>query len=257
MTLSYRFANALCLTLLTLLCACSTDSARIDSAQATPQALQFELRAGQLLSIIEPYNNTSAEAKAAMKIYYAKALPLAAQFGYQNHGALRVVETVVGREQPSVFVVASWPDEAADLSFESQPEWQQYKSMRPLIWDELRFYKAQAETAKTLRFRQDKHYTIAFAWHDVTAPNDYQTYLDGVMPAVETAGGRFIHTLRTPRFVSHATAQPGPSEINIVEWDTEDGLDLLQSSDLFTKHYNYLQSGTTRFDLYRIAPIIN
>ena len=240
MTLSYRFTNALCLTLLTLLCACS---ARIGSVQATPQALQVELRAGQLLSIIEPY--------------YAKALPLAAQFGYQNHGALRVVDTVVGREQPSVFVVASWPDEAADLSFESQPEWQQYKSMRPLIWDELRFYKAQAETAKTLRFRQDKHYTIAFAWHDVTSPNDYQTYLDGVMPAVETAGGRFIHTLRTPRFVSHATAQPGPSEINIVEWDTEDGLDLLQSSDLFTKHYNYLQSGTTRFDLYRIAPIIN
>jgi hypothetical protein len=106
-----------------------------------------------------------------------------------------------------------------------------------------------------LSFRHDKDYTIALAWHDPAAPDDYRAYLEGVMPAVEAVGGRLFHTLLNPRYVEEASDASGPSEITIMEWDSAFDLAAFQSSDTFLEHYSKLHSGTTRFELYRVAPI--
>lgn len=234
-------------------------AANQDSETLTPSARSIivELVEGQLLSIIEPRVRDTPEARAALETYNREAISMAEESGYVNHGALRVTETLVGNDDPRLFVLVSWPSEEADLSFAAQPEFQPYKAMRPIIWDVLRFYKAETDSETVLHFREDKHYTIALAWHGQTAPNDYRDYLGSVTSAVEALGGRFIHTLFEPRYVSHDMPPPGPNEINIVEWDTKESLDEFRTSEIFLEHYDKLHSGTTRFELYRIKPILN
>lgn len=218
-------------------------------------AIEIHLDPGELLSLISLRNRNTPEARQALQVYGREAITLAHDHGFENHGTLRVIETVVGDQAPELFILGTWPSEERDLAFEALPDMQPYKEMRPIIWDELKFYKDESEAPTTLRFRADRHYTIAFAWHDPAMPEAYRSYLDHVTPAVEGAGGRFIHTLMNPRFVAESSAAPGPSEINIVEWDTAQGLDELQTSKAFLQNYDKLHAGTTRFELYRAVPV--
>lgn len=219
------------------------------------RAISLDLEKDTLLSIINPKNNQSEEAKAALKIYYEKAITMATSFGYQNHGALRVTETVIGNEEPGTFVLATWPSDEADQNFESQPEWQQYKNMRPIIWDELNFYKSPVRQAKNLSFHESKFYTVAFAWLTPYQAGDYATYLEKIEKSVEDAGGRFIHDMQQPRFVSHSRPPIGPDQITFVEWDSQEGLNDFVNSSGFKSNSHYLSSGTKHFELYRIQPV--
>ena len=225
------------------------------TGQTPPKSLVLNLEPDNLLSLIQPSAKQTAEAKAALKIYYENAIPLAKTFGYRNHGTLAVTETVVGNQNPRVFVLASWPNEAADLSFESQPGWEEFKALRPVIWDQLRFYKASIQQAKTLTFSEQKFYTLALAWLDKSQPTDYAEYLRGITSTVTQVGGKFIHSMRNPRFVSHTNTETGPDEITFVEWDSLKALNHFQQSEGFRQHAPLLKSGTQRFELYRIKPV--
>ena len=227
------------------------------ATESSTKAITIELPKDGLLSVINPKTKQTEAAKKALAIYYEKAIPLAASLGYQNHGALRVTETVVGNDQPGVFILASWPNEAADFAFESLPEWREYKVLRPQIWNRLNFYKASASEDKTLQFSQNKHYSVAFAWLDEGQPDDYQNYMNGIQQAVSEAGGRFIHNMTEPRFISQSPSSIGPNEITFVEWDSLSGLTDFQNSQGFKQYASLLSSGTTRFELYRITPVIN
>lgn len=220
------------------------------------KSLKVHLKKDNLLSIINPKNKKSDEAKAALKVYYDKAIPFAQSYGYKNIGALTVAETLVGEDQPGTFVLAKLPSEEADVAFESHPDWQQYKVMRPIIWKELNFYKAPVQKETTLHFFENKFYTIAFAWLDQAHPKDYQKYMKGIAPSVEAVGGRFIHTMKNPRYVSHTDQQPGPDQITFVEWDSLQAFDKFGTSEGFKQHAKYLNSGTSQFKLYQIKPII-
>lgn len=220
------------------------------------KSLDVTLQKNNLLSIINPKTRQSESAKAGLKVYYEKAIPLAQSYGYQNHGVLRVTETVVGDKEPGVFVLASWPSNEADINFESDPRWLEYKGLRSQIWHELNFYKAPIDNAKTLSFAQDKHYSVAFAWLDKQNPTDYQDYLQGIQTAVSDLGGKFIHSMKAPRFVTLNSALPGPDQITFVQWDDEQGLTDLQKSEGFKRNVHLLSSGTKRFELYRIQPVI-
>lgn len=222
---------------------------------AKERVLEIPLNKGMLFSLINPKNNPSEEAKEKLKIYYDKALPLAREYGYKSHGPLRVSEKLAGNRDLSLLIAATWPSENADFTFEGLEQWQKYKDMRPAIWDELNFYKAVNEKTKTLRFSENKFYTIAFAYFDDKFPNDYQTYMEGIQSAVAQAGGKFIHKMSQPRFVSHTPSLSAPNEINIVEWDSYDGLAKFQKSEGFLDYAHFLNSGTEKFELYRIAPV--
>ncbi|GAB5379433.1 MAG: hypothetical protein Alis3KO_28290 [Aliiglaciecola sp.] len=223
---------------------------------AQAKSLDVALQKDNLLSIINPKTKKTESAKEGLKVYYEKAIPLARSFGYQNHGTLRVTETVVGSKQPGVFVLASWPSNEADLTFESDPRWQDYKGLRNQIWEELNFYKAPTMDAKTLTFSQDKYYSVAFAWLDGQNPNDYRAYMDGIQDAVSEAGGKFIHSMVNPRHVSMNEALKGPDEITFVQWDSEQGLLDFQQSEGFKRHAHLLKNGTKQFELYRVQPVI-
>lgn len=220
------------------------------------KSLDVTLQKDNLFSIINPKTRSSKSAKEGLKVYYEKAIPLAKSFGYRNHGTLRVTETLVGDKQPGVFVLASWPSNEADLSFESDPRWSEYKGLRNQIWSELNFYKAPTDTAKTLSFAQNKFYSIAFAWLDGQNPNDYQTYLQAIQDAVSAAGGKFIHSMVNPRTVSFNEPLNGPDQITFVQWDSKKGLTDFQKSEGFKRHAHLLRTGTKQFELYRVQPII-
>ena len=216
--------------------------------------LSIELKADNLLSIINPKVRPGDDAKQALKIYYDEALPLAESYGYRNHGSLLVTETVVGTDEPRLFVVATWPDEAADYAFESAPEWSKYKPLRPRIWETLNFYKAPSGQDKRLSFQQHKHYTMAFAWFNPDNPHDYRQYLNGIRQTVETLGGTFIHSMQKPRFVTHTDGLKAPDEITFVEWNSKDALSAFQQSEAFRQYSPLLTKGTERFELYRVKP---
>lgn len=236
--------------LLLFLCIASTSN-----AVANEKVLEISLKQGMLVSLIDPKDNKSEQAKAKRQQYYENAIPLAKQYGYQNHGPLRVTQKLVGNRELKTLIVATWPNEAADLTFETLPQWQPYKTMRPQIWDELNFYKAVNQQDKTLRFSEKKFYTIAFAYFNDKHPNDYHQYMAGIKSAAEAVGGRFIHKMQNPRFVTHSESIEQPNEINIVEWDSYDGISQFQKSEGFLDHAHLLNSGTRKFELYRISPI--
>lgn len=186
-------------------------------AHASEKALTVPLEKGNLLSVINPKTRKDAAAKQALKTYYAKAIPLATRYGYQNHGALKVVETLKGKGQPGVFVLATWPSQAADAEFEANPEWLQYKKLRKQIWHELKFYKAPVSDVSTLRFVEDKFYTWTFSWFDVPTA----THQQQAVHAIERAGGQVMHQMQQPRYVSHSDSMPTPTYIMFAEWDSE------------------------------------
>lgn len=220
------------------------------------KSMAISLDKGNLLSIIEPKAIGTEESKQARKRYYDVAIDLAQSYGYRNRGALRVVETLVGKEAPTTFVLASWPTPEADAAFESHPEWQEYKALRPVIWETLRFYKAPVNEASELTFSEHKTYTISFVWLKEKGEGGFRQYQENIKDALEVAGGKPMYQMQTPRFDTHSAPFDGPDVITLIEWNNEEGYDMLMQSEAFADNRALFIDNTQKQGVYRIAPVI-
>ena len=205
------------------------------------KSLSISLQQGNLLSIIEPTRIRTEEADEAHKRYYDVAIDLAQQYGYKNHGVLRVTETLKGKNQPGIFALATWPNAEADATFESLPMWQEYKALRPVIWETLRFFKSSAQQDTQLVFKKDKIYTVAFSWFAEGYTQEQNE------KALKKAGGERMFQMHNPRFDTHSAPYNGPDLVTITAWQTIDSY----------KTYNEMVNlQYAQQEIYRVAPII-
>ncbi|MFK8031397.1 MAG: hypothetical protein AB8G18_14265 [Gammaproteobacteria bacterium] len=229
-------------------------AAATETAQTSPLPQQsvLELRAGQVLSLTAPVPRENAS--DLRKTYYQQAFPLARKEGLARTLALDVTGTLVGSFAPGGLVFFTWPDEASEKAFTSNPDWPAIKATRPDGWEELRIYNSKIERDMSITFRHDKFYTAAVAWISSENPDDYERYLKNIESTVNAVGGRFLYKMKNIRYETHTAPFESPGQITFVEWDTQEGLSKLTSSKAYKQNNRFLRSGTTRFELHSIAP---
>ncbi len=239
-------------------CAASTSTTKTDiAANYAPKTMRLSYKKGQVVSFVAVVGQEGAQADAARNTYYKSAFPIANQFGFQRDAQFNVQAVPVGTFKPQVIIIYSWPDAEAEKAFNAHPDWPAVKATRATVWDELRVYNDVLKEDLTLTLDASKTYTLAAAWINLENPDDYAKYLSGIQTAVSQAGGRFIYTMHAPGFETHSAPFTGPDQLLLVEWDTPGGLDKFGKSADFKANAKYLGSGTSRFELSVLSPVIS
>jgi uncharacterized protein (DUF1330 family) len=230
------------------------DDAPSSSSAVSTQAVQthtVSYKQGQVLSIIAPIPDKKGS--AALEEYYAGVFPLARSFGFKRDIQFSINDTLVGKFKPAALIFFSWPDAAAETSLYGHEDWPKLKALRPQAWKELRIYSKTLEDDLDLTFSSDKFYTVAAAWIDPEHPDDYERYLSGIKTTVNELGGRFIYKMNVQRFENLGADLSLPVQLTFVEWDSEEGSENLQASDVFKANLKYFSSGLKGFELHRIS----
>ena len=207
---------------------------------------------GEVIQLIAPISDP--DKKSLRSTYFKNNTSVAREYGYQSDGILIVTETLVGDFKPDVLVVSHWPSLIAQKTFQSLPLWDDAKALRRQAWEELKLFDHQLTEPLTLSFDPEKSYTVAFAWTDPSQPSDYYDYMNALPPLLEKIGGRFMHKINDVTMSSHNPDAIAPQQITFVEWDSPEGVEKLQAMPEFAEISGKLRSGTTRFELHRIAP---
>lgn len=234
-----------------LLTACNADEVDI-AKSASP--LTIEVKKGEVLQLIAP--QARPDGNAARQAYYENVFPIAESLGYKRLGQLNVKQKVISDYDPGAFIFYSWPDEEAEESLYSHPDWPALKASRPDAWTELKIYSDTLDEDLTLSFDPAKHYTVVVAWFDPAHPGDYERYLSGIESAVTREGGRFIYKMRRPAFEAHASSLVAPGQITFVEWETSGGFARVQKSKEYKESAEFFNSGLERFEFYWLEPYI-
>ncbi|NNC53360.1 MAG: hypothetical protein HKO08_10015, partial [Erythrobacter sp.] len=96
---------------------------------AAPEAVSFSLKRGEVLQIIASDNRV--DGRQARLDYFTKVLPLAQAEGYRRIAQLNVRESVISETKPDAFTFFAWPSEAAEKRFSQNPDWPEYRQVRP------------------------------------------------------------------------------------------------------------------------------
>ncbi|MDT0626719.1 hypothetical protein [Alteromonas sp. W364] len=245
-----------CLSL--ILCMSSFNSVMAqDQPSDDIQTLMVHFEPKQMIQLISPDTSISKNTKEAAKLrgkYYQEAIPLAQSFGFKNHVQLNVTNTLVGSTKPTALILSSWPSVATFDEFSALPEWPKLKEMRKNAWDELSLYNAEIDHATILTFREDKYYTVLFAWINPEHPSDYLAYLAGIETALNRIGGTFMLKLKEPSIEVHASENNPPFQITFVEWDTKDGFTKLSKQEDYKRYTNLRDSGLRKVEFHQIKP---
>ncbi len=222
------------------------------SSEAKPQsAQQLTLKKGQYLSVVMPDAKEGGD-----KIrgdYYQRAFPLGSQFGLEREIGLNVDDIIFSDFKPASLIFFSYPDPASERKLSNHADWPEIKAMRPKAWNELKVYSASLDNDLDLKFDPEKSYTLVVAWVNSDNPGDYARYLDGITPAVEAAGGRFIYKMHNPQYEAHGSSLLAPQQLTFVEWDTLDGFAKVRASPEYKEYSRYFASGITKVEFYRMS----
>ncbi|MEO9470180.1 hypothetical protein [Parasphingorhabdus sp.] len=216
------------------------------------KTITIEIKKGEVLQIVAP--ESREDGKKAQQAYYQSVFPIAETLGYKRLAQMNVKQKVVSEYDPAALIFYSWPNKEAERWLYGHPKWPSLKASRPDAWSELKIYTETVQKDLTLRFDPTKYYSVVVAWFNAENPGDYERYLDGIAPAVERFGGRFIYKMRNPSFEAHASAAIAPGQITFVEWDKPDGFQRVQKSDEYKKHSKYFGTGLERFEFYWLEP---
>ena len=80
-------------------------------------------------------------------------------------------------------------------------------------------------------------------------PQDYETYLENIAPAMAAAGGRLFYEMESPVFATLQDGPEKPSRLRLVEWEEPAALDRFLSSRGFKRNAKLLDRGTSAFEL--------
>jgi hypothetical protein len=200
-----------------------TLAAKVSAQQDNNADWQVSLKSQTLVSIINPVLREDPVARNNWELFRKDALKMAQEKGYTPRGSLVVTETLIGNQNPGTFILITWPDNETDLAFDNSEAFRPYKKLRPIVWEKVNYYKAPAGKAKTLNFKQDKHYTLMFAWLDKECAEDSELCASLTLPGVSGYGGKHIHQMNDPRFVS-VTESKGPGKIIWTEWENAEAV---------------------------------
>lgn len=206
---------------------------------------------GEVVQLIAPISDPAK--RDLRDRYFKKNAETAKAYGYQQDGVFVVEETLVGDFSPNVFVVSHWASLKAQKAFQSLAQFKDVKSLRREAWEALKLYDHELEAPLTLSFNKNKTYTLAFAWTHPAFPSDYYRYIESLPPLLEKVGGRFIYQINNAVLSAHNPDALAPQQITLVEWDTPDGVEQLQSLPEFSELAKQLSSGTTRFELHKVS----
>ena len=65
-----------------------------------------------------------------------------------------------------------------------------------------------------------------------------------------------MYQMQTPRFDTHSAPFDGPDVITLIEWNNEEGYDMLMQSEAFADNRALVIDNTQKQGVYRIAPVI-
>lgn len=219
---------------------------------AAPWTLHAEervtLEPGGLLSFIT--SRPRPDGREARDEYFTRVLPLAARHGFRSVGGLRLEKITPDDYAPTLYMsFFAWPGAEARAAFHSEPEWPSLRAMRPRIWQELRICVVRAPTEAVLRFREDRAYSVSFAWLDPERGEDFDRYLAALRPTLEQLGVVKVFEAPAVEYSSLLRDADTPDRVWVTEWP-EGAREQYLGSDAFRENVHLFRSGVAEFQRY-------
>jgi uncharacterized protein (DUF1330 family) len=256
MKFSIRLLTSVCLVSTLALSACAgvTQTKALNSlsvaSSAATESLTLDLKAGQVLQLVLVRTKEGDQAKAVRQRYFQTAIAYAESLGDEFLGSLRIKNTLIGENKPSVIAMYAFPNEAAQRTFQASPD---YKRMRKEGWDELHVFSTTLTSDMQLKFDPSKNYTLAAAWTQPDTLEDYQRYLNGIEADFDEIGARYLAKFTGINLQSQTDDGGDPSQLTLVEWSGEVDLKGLQQTASYKENSKYFRKAITRFDFYSIT----
>lgn len=226
-------------------------SAVADAENSQVSSITIDLPERALFSVIASDRKGTDHGRQAYQTFQSRALPLAAEYGFRRHGTMILNGTAIGSFKPQVFLLTSWPSLDAFGRFQKDERWAEFAPLRASIWEDIRYYRKVQDEGLSLTLRSDKFYTLAIANIDQRNPEDYAQYLANLEGPVRENGGRFLLKIENPSLESLSGTQ-APGQMTFIEWDDEDGVNRLLSSQAYAATRQLVASGTTELSFYRL-----
>lgn len=231
----------------------------IVGASASPGSAQrsgaIALDAGQVLTFFTSAPNEHANAARAR--YFDAVLPMAEDFGFVSVTSLRIEGSrFMGTEDfgPSPTVsLFSWPSVEDQRAFDDHVPFQEWKSMRPDLWVELREASMVLEEPVALSFDPSRLYRVVFLWENGERPHDFARYQAALAETVAEQGGRYIVRGEGVAFHSLVDNDVRPPEhVWIIEWPSRNAHRAYQESDESQANLPLFMSGVERFEVHEV-----
>ncbi|MEM7728599.1 MAG: hypothetical protein AAF311_04920 [Pseudomonadota bacterium] len=217
-------------------------------------SLVMPLKAGQVLDIVLTHPRLGREGREARSMFDARVLPLMEERPFALSGRVGVQDTIIGKTYASDVEFHVYPDTRTKRALDGDRNWSEMRDYRAEGWRRLDAFSVVIPADLEMRFDPAKSYTLAIAWTHPANPGDYDRYLDGVASEFEAVGARFAHRFRDIAFTTRSGDRPiPPAQIVIVEWNDEEGLQKLLTSDAYRDHAAFFRTGVSDFQFYRLS----
>lgn len=157
------------------------------------------------------------------KIYFQGVLPLASELNIQFLASMSVVENLEGDHVVPGFGIIKLPSYNVKMEMNENrlSEWQQFREMRPDIWEHLRLADYQVENSLSIQFDSDKYYQMESFWVQVDKENEFIDFLNKRTIHGSKAGAKIIHQFTKPLKYETLGKESAPTNFVITEWNSK------------------------------------
>ena len=212
--------------------------------------ISVSLSKGNRLDIIAVKSNSDSSSSVVRQKYFEHVFPVAQENGMQEKINFKVLETLVGKTQYENIVFYTWPNEESKKSFERFPDWQYYKSTRPLAWEELAITSLDVAKNKTYNFENGKIYTVGFVWVHKDHPKSYNTYINNAKKYHKKYGVNVIKVFNGGHYESLNDDVIAPDYVNVVEWESSESIKSYVNSEDFKGISKDFFDGVAKFSFH-------
>ena len=180
--------------------------------------------------------------------YFAKILPLAAEYGGKMLGSLQVTAVVDGEMSPQMIAIFEWPEIAARDKLLADERAQKLFPIRDeaLTFIKLAYFTVEEDV--TVKFREDKTYEFFNAWLTPEAETALPEYFkQSDAPKKKYGPPVFVASLK-PVELPAADYLVQPHMTGIVEWSSTNAYYGLMADPEFQKALPLLKKSITRLD---------
>lgn len=219
----------------------------ISDAKTSSNTHTIHFKSNERISIIS--STLKANTHDKLGEYFKKVFPLAHKHGFSQELKLDIKKVTHGDYIPNTFVgLYKWTSVANEQAFAKEPQWPELKSMRPLIWDELKIATTTLTHPLSLTFHQSKSYQVGMVWLSKEYPESFTTFREKERSILAQLGARYLALIPGEKFESLAQLPIAPDYTFIIEWPNDAVREKYYTTTEFKQAVPHFKKGVAHFE---------
>ncbi len=183
--------------------------------------LELSFKKGEMICFVSSVQFPGQQEN--QKKYFQGVLPIASAMNIQLVASMSVIDNIAGEHVVPGFGIIKLPSFKVkkELNETRLSEWQQFREMRPDIWQHLRLADYEVEDTLSISFNSEKYYQMESFWVQVDKENEFVDYLNKRTADTSKAGAKVIHKFSMPQKYETLGKESAPTDFIITQWDSK------------------------------------